>query len=656
MSNPDANKFLGWSTKKDDSQARYSTVGVVNVKQNMTLYAIWEYTLWYNGNVGYFMSSAGQDEGDELETTGAGIVKITNTIPVRDGYTFKGWSTKPTGGVEYRTGADYPIYQKKGGVLYAVWGEVPEFEYEEFTENGKTYKKLVRYNGSKVSVNIPEDVVEIKADAFRGNSTLRSISIATDTQANDIVIGAHAFDNCANLESVAIGPVNATLGDSAFANCPKLNTVDFRYVRGINAGVEVFYNSGSRYSEMFIGIFDSDFADIKDLANSFSSATGNYNRLQNADVRVTGGNLLVGASFNSLHIGVNVREIGLDVLHGVVQDLTFCSGKFDDGYYPGGCGEGYMPLCERLIVVNAMQDEYFRVPDWLFAYNYVEGSNPLGLQRLYLLGVDSVGEYAFYGCEGLDEYTEGKFTNDGKIEIYNGDYSNCFGSLCVSKIGKGAFACTGFDHIYVCDKLNMIEDEAFAGCDNLHGVFLNVNHDLTIPAEYYSEGIFGYSERGLNVYVIGSYIPTYIFYRAKIDDVIFCDNEGDFWSADGSDYTGINCVCTTIGLGAFRGSTIEHIDIPASVALIEDYAFYECRNLVEVEIFGSTTIGDAAFKASSVERIYLFGEEYTLNGDIIYGITERVIYYPGSETDWANNVTIIGNVNYTDRVVFNCNS
>ena len=121
-------KFLGWSTSKNGS-VKYQPGDLYDVNQDggtVTLYAKWtpwKHVLHYNKNVP--TSSTSQTVSnmpvDQTKTFGQ-LMTISNLVPTRKGYTFKGWSTTANGKAEYQPGNKYNHDQNDGTVtLYAVW-------------------------------------------------------------------------------------------------------------------------------------------------------------------------------------------------------------------------------------------------------------------------------------------------------------------------------------------------------------------------------------------------------------------------------------------------------------------------------------------------------------------------------------------------------
>ena len=93
----------------------YAPGAVYDRNESVTMYAMWRidtYTVSYNANGGIGAP------GNQTKTFGQTLI-LSASRPVRVGYNFMGWSTAPSGGVNYHPGGNYtantPI------TLYAVW-------------------------------------------------------------------------------------------------------------------------------------------------------------------------------------------------------------------------------------------------------------------------------------------------------------------------------------------------------------------------------------------------------------------------------------------------------------------------------------------------------------------------------------------------------
>lgn len=107
--------FTKWNTASDGSGTSYSAGGSYTANKSITLYAQWKantYTVSYNANGGENAPAA------QTKTYGTAL-KLSTTVPNRDGYEFVGWATTSTGSVSYLAGASYT--NNASVTLYAVW-------------------------------------------------------------------------------------------------------------------------------------------------------------------------------------------------------------------------------------------------------------------------------------------------------------------------------------------------------------------------------------------------------------------------------------------------------------------------------------------------------------------------------------------------------
>ena len=116
--------FKGWSTSANGN-VEYNNRQTVNFEGNVTLYAIWSklYTVQYYANTTSTVSNMPNTSQHELNEN----ILISNTIPQRKGYVFKGWSTNNNAGIpELNRGASITV---NGNIsLYAIWA-IEDCEY-----------------------------------------------------------------------------------------------------------------------------------------------------------------------------------------------------------------------------------------------------------------------------------------------------------------------------------------------------------------------------------------------------------------------------------------------------------------------------------------------------------------------------------------------
>lgn len=111
--------FKGWATSSTATSVAYKAGSSYTSNANATLYAVWgttttsaRYDVSYNTN-------GGSDVIAQIKNKGETLV-LRDTIPVKSGYTFKGWGlSADTTTVSYTVGANYTADDDI--VLYAIW-------------------------------------------------------------------------------------------------------------------------------------------------------------------------------------------------------------------------------------------------------------------------------------------------------------------------------------------------------------------------------------------------------------------------------------------------------------------------------------------------------------------------------------------------------
>lgn len=108
-------KFMGWATTKEATVPEYQPGDMVTVKETTTLYAVWKqptYMITYDANGG-----TGAPE-PQTKNHGQNIV-LSSIVPVREGYTFRGWTFDKNLDDCYQPGE---VYKNDSDLtLYAVW-------------------------------------------------------------------------------------------------------------------------------------------------------------------------------------------------------------------------------------------------------------------------------------------------------------------------------------------------------------------------------------------------------------------------------------------------------------------------------------------------------------------------------------------------------
>ena len=154
--------FLGWSFASDSTEGTYKmgascpVLGSTTGYNTYTLYAVWQSNTqyWY---VTLTLNANGGSGGGNYIFYGTNtqnvLVNFPSTPPKRDGYSFVGWSTSPTGAVTHYAGQSYYMtsyadYPGTNYTFYAIWEEGGGVRV--YNGGWKTATPYVYYNGQWV--------------------------------------------------------------------------------------------------------------------------------------------------------------------------------------------------------------------------------------------------------------------------------------------------------------------------------------------------------------------------------------------------------------------------------------------------------------------------------------------------------------------------
>ena len=404
-----------------------------------------------------------------------------------------------------------------------------------------------------VSVTIENGVTSIGAHAFEDCINLNSIKMPSKVKR----IGAAAFNNCTALTNVDIPKSVTDIAEKAFANCSNL------------VSVEIPYNV------VFIGncVFEgcSSLTDItfKGHAPSFDNEC-----------------------FSGVSVTVHYPEKDQSWTEEVQKDyggaLTWEAYEGEYVLASGTCGEDLTWVLDSNELLTISGDGE------MYSYN-TSSDVPWSSKRNNISsvvvedGAASISDYAFYGCSHLTS-------------------ANLAGS--VASIGEHAFEnCTKLTDVQIQEGLESIGNNAFYNCTNLKkisipgsvanigsGVFIRCS---SLKAIYVEEENQNYSYReGI---LFDHAMTTLICYpQAK----------------EGESYT-IPESTAAIGECAFGESrSLKEITIPASVTEIKLHAFEACSNLTDITFEGSAPTFEAE----------------------IFNDTSVTVHYPANDASWTEEV------------------
>ena len=126
--------FKGWATSSTSTSVVYTAGANYTANASATLYAVWSKTVSVNLYDVSYNTNGGSEIISQIKVKGE-TLKLRNTIPVKNGYTFIGWGlSADTTNVSYYAGDNYN--SDKDIVLYAVW--TPWSHTVTFDINGGT--------------------------------------------------------------------------------------------------------------------------------------------------------------------------------------------------------------------------------------------------------------------------------------------------------------------------------------------------------------------------------------------------------------------------------------------------------------------------------------------------------------------------------------
>lgn len=124
--------FKGWATSSSSSTVAYKAGATYTANASVTLYAVWTVTTTVMTYDIVYETGDGTEVASQVKTKGTSI-KLSTTIPTRNGFTFSKWNTKSDGsGTSYNAGATYSTDADL--TLYAVW--TPWTHTVKFNANG----------------------------------------------------------------------------------------------------------------------------------------------------------------------------------------------------------------------------------------------------------------------------------------------------------------------------------------------------------------------------------------------------------------------------------------------------------------------------------------------------------------------------------------
>ena len=490
-----------------------------------------------------------------------------------------------------------------------------------------------KFCSSLVSVTIPNSVTTIREYAFYECSSLESVTIPNSVT----TIREYAFEKCSSLTSVTIPNNVKTIEFSAFRECSSLTSVTIP-----NSVTTIERHAFEGCKSLTSVTIPNSVTSIESNAFSGSGLTS-----------VTIPNSVTSIEYSAFEGCTSLTSVTIPNSVKTIEDHTF-----------GGC---------RGLTSVTIGNSVTTIERYAF-----EGCKSLTNVTIPN-SVTTIGSNAFYDCTSLASVTIGNsvtsieynaFYNCNslesiKVESGNTKYDsreNCNAIIetetntlitgckntvipnSVTTIGSNAFYdCTSLTSVTIPNSVTTIGNNAFSGCINLESITIPgsvttigncvFSYCTSLESIKVESGNTKYDSRGNCNAIIETETNTLIAScnNTIIPNSVTTIGDGAFSGSSLTSITIPNSV-TTIGDGAFSGSGLTSITIPNSVTTIGERAFINCSSLASVTIPNSvTTIGSYAFSdCSSLASVTIPNSVTTIGYLAFYYCSRLKVVYNNS--------------------------
>ena len=438
------------------------------------------------------------------------------------------------------------------------------------------------------AITLPGYLKSVGESAFQECSSLETLNLPSGITS----IGNYAFLECENLTSVTLPSGLISIGDRAFMSCISITSLDLP-------------SSLTTAGEMALA-----------GCSNLTSLT-----LHSGLTNIKGNNLL-GGNMPYYHNLKDVRyiidsdlETYLQSNHPIINDIR--------------CGIKYY-LNDQEITTLEIPSEITSIGDGVFL-----SSN--NLTNLTLSSkITSAGKYAFNNCSNLKDiryyiYDDlATYIQKGHPAFYvncgikyywnNQEITTLEIPTSVTSIGNHAFyGCNGLTSVEFPSNLSSIGDWAFSNCSGLTSV------DLPSSITKMGECVFYYCKNLSSVKLPSEItaISNGAFGYSSLKDIELpagITSIGDDAFVNCSNLQNINLPSgiTTIGTGAFWDcSNLTNVILPSALTSIGDIAFLNCSNLANVTLSSNiTSIGYSAFSDCNSLKNLTISKDVTSIKDI----------------------------------------
>ena len=467
------------------------------------------------------------------------------------------------------------------------------------------------FNGcsSLETLNLPSGITSIDNDAFFGCSSLEALNLPSGITS----IGDYAFYGCSSLRSLPLPSGLISIGDGAFRGCYSLTSLEFpsslttlgdAVLGGCFGLTNLTLHSGLTDVKSNYLFYEMSNNNLKEVRYIIDSDLETYlqsnhpifyqincgikyylNDQEITTLEIPSGITSIGDGvfFNSngltnLTLSSRVSSIG-------IRAFRYCSNLKDVRYYIYDDLATYIQKGHPAFYVNCGIKYYW---------------NNQEITTLEIpTSVTSIGNHAFYGCNGL---TSVEFPSN-LSSIGDWAFSNCSGLTSVvlpssiTKMGECVFYyCQNLSSVKLPSEITAISQGAFAECISLK--------NIELPA--------GITSIGNNAF-------------------IGCSNLQNINLPSG---------ITTIGSGAFWDcSNLTNVILPSALTSIGDLAFVNCSNLANVTLSSNiTSIGSSAFSGCKSLKNLAISKDVTSIKDIRFNNDSEELELESVYVAWQNPI------------------
>ena len=408
---------------------------------------------------------------------------------------------------------------------------------------------LIKYNGTKSSVTIPDTVKHIAGGVFKNNSKISEVILPNEL----LSIGDNAFKGTA-LSTVTIPKSVTKIGTNAFPSC----------------NLKVYQPSAG---------YDYDSSNKTVLNDSYTKGNDTFYYIIKPDDTTE----IIGCKTTSTELTVP-EEI--------------------DGHTVSSIGDYGFAKCSTLKSIT--------IPKNIKTIGKYAFNGCTGLINATIpTTVSSVGDYAFNNCTGLKNVTISEGVESiGKGCFYNcTSLAEAVVPDTAKYVGSYAFCnCTSMVNATIGTTTESIGECTFYNCEKLETVVIGYSVKSIGDYAFYNCALGRVSVPSATT-VIGNFAfaKNSNLTKATLRKNLLTIGDGAFKDCGLLSTISIPTTVTSIGDEAFENCTsIASVTIPTGVTEIKKRTFYNCSSLANVTIKGEvTSIGESAFLNNAFTAIQL---------------------------------------------------